>query len=126
MALRTWTLKKTIYDYTNETCWDGPDLADDESVKAVEIDCGWVSESHGSLGLRGNRLARREYQEHVEAALGADAYYNAPVACINCGSQHEQGLLVGTDVWSGTCVLCGASGRLRPDGLVESAKYLAG
>jgi hypothetical protein len=98
----------------------------DERGWRAECECGWVSNSHDSLGLKGNRLARQEYREHVEAALGADAYYNAPVACINCGSQHEQGLLIGTDVWSGTCARCGASGRLRPDGLVESAKYFGG
>jgi hypothetical protein len=38
MVLRTWTLKKTIYDYSNETCWDGPDLGEDESVQTVEIE----------------------------------------------------------------------------------------
>lgn len=34
--VRRWTLSKTIYDYTNETRWDGPDLTGDETVEVVE------------------------------------------------------------------------------------------
>jgi hypothetical protein len=30
-------LAKTVYDYTNETAWDGPDLAEDETVEVIEL-----------------------------------------------------------------------------------------
>jgi hypothetical protein len=84
----------------------------------AECDCGWESERFPETGggLKGHRQARRAYREHVESALGAEAYYLAPVACINCGSEHDQGLLIGTDVWSGSCERCGVGGRLRPNG----------
>lgn len=36
MDARRWKLSKTVYDYSNETAWDGPDLADDETVEVVD------------------------------------------------------------------------------------------
>lgn len=64
--------------------------------------CGWVGDHSPT-----HSVAERQYREHVEEALGADAYYSAPVACRNCGSEHEQGVLVGTHVTVNPCVRCG-------------------
>lgn len=35
--MRTWVLAKTMYNYTNETRWDGPELAEDEAVEVIEL-----------------------------------------------------------------------------------------
>lgn len=34
---RRWKLTKTVYDYSNETRWEGPDLGDDETVEVIEL-----------------------------------------------------------------------------------------
>lgn len=36
--MRRWKIGKAIYAYTDETTWDGPDIADDETVEVVEAD----------------------------------------------------------------------------------------
>lgn len=72
--------------------------------------CGWKGDPQEDVSQ-----AINAYSSHVEEALGADAYYNAPVACANCGSEHQQGLIIGTDVWTGTCDRCGVERRLRPN-----------
>jgi hypothetical protein len=38
MDARRWKLSKTVYDYSNETAWDGPDLTDDETVEVIELE----------------------------------------------------------------------------------------
>jgi hypothetical protein len=84
-----------------ETCWRG------------RCACGWNGEQHDGSGTYD--LARRDYRAHIEEALGAAAYYEACVGCLNCGYAGSAGVLIGTDVWSGTCPRCGAKGRLRPN-----------
>jgi hypothetical protein len=69
-------------------------------------DCGWEGPWHATGSS--DELAHRDYRQHVEAALGAGAYYEADVACRNCGSEHRQGVLVGTFVQSAVCSRCAA------------------
>lgn len=70
--------------------------------------CGWTSETtHDGHPPNAARAAREDYRMHVEQAMGVDAYYTAPVACRNCGSEHEQGVLLGTYVCSADCIRCG-------------------
>jgi hypothetical protein len=38
MKPRRWKISKTVYDYSNETRWDGPGLADDETVEVIEFE----------------------------------------------------------------------------------------
>lgn len=38
MEPRRWKIGKKTYAYTDETSWDGPDLADDETVEVVELE----------------------------------------------------------------------------------------
>jgi hypothetical protein len=80
-------------------------------------DCGWVGEMFPDV-----LASRSDYVKHVEGALGADAYYSAPVACTNCGSEHDQELVIGTDVKGGTCTRCGCRGRLVPNNAVSKAR----
>jgi hypothetical protein len=78
-------------------------------------ECGWLGERHGDSPntLDNASAAHRDYKTHVEDALGAEAYYTANVACRNCGSEHEQSILIGTQVTSGKCIRCG-TGMLQP------------
>lgn len=68
-------------------------------------ECGWEGAEHS--GSHAADYARRDYRQHVEEALGAEAYYTATVGCKNCGSVHEQGVLVGTAVYQNACQRCG-------------------
>lgn len=72
--------------------------------------CGWKGQT-----VIEAQLVKDSYRLHMEAALGADAYYPAPAGCVNCGYEGDANFLIGTSVWSGTCPRCGVSGRLRPD-----------
>jgi hypothetical protein len=83
-------------------------------------DCGWQGAEHDTSGSQGADGAHREYREHVEAELGAEAYYDADVACRNCGSHHRQGVLVGTHCMSNVCSRCGTT-MLEPDNDVWEA-----
>jgi len=67
--------------------------------------CGWEGTWHDAR--RGTDGCHRDYREHVEDALGAAAYYDANVACRNCGSEHSQGVVVGTHVTAAACARCG-------------------
>ena len=75
--------------------------------------CGW---QHGEWvpSSRGSDSSHAAYRRHVEDALGPDAYINVAVACKNCGSVHEQGILVGTHTMMNPCVRCGTA-MLTPD-----------
>lgn len=75
-------------------------------------ECGWTSDQEHTGD--GWKRAKLEYRHHVEDALGAEAYYTAPVSCKNCGSEHTQGILVGTHVYENACQRCGTS-MLEPD-----------
>jgi len=67
--------------------------------------CGWMAEPRPA----GERLAADDdYAEHIEAALGADAYYAARVGCVNCGSKQVQTVLIGRTVNTVPCANCGA------------------
>ncbi len=68
--------------------------------------------------------SHRHYVEHVEEALGAGAYYMAGVACRNCGSEHDQKLVIGTDIREGTCTRCGSRGKLRANNAVSKARVI--
>lgn len=71
-------------------------------------ECGWEgTERSTSDDFAAHDLAFRDYRAHIEEALGASAYYSTTVACRNCGSEHEQGVLIGTHVTSATCSNCG-------------------
>lgn len=80
--------------------------------------CGWTcdpraSSDYGTFGA--SRMAHEDYRQHVENVLGvAQAYYQAPVRCMNCGSEHEQGVLIGTRVRESVCIRCGVT-NLLPD-----------
>jgi hypothetical protein len=37
-APRRWKIGKAIYAYTDETTWEGPDLAGDETVEVIELE----------------------------------------------------------------------------------------
>lgn len=76
--------------------------------------CGWEGEWHRESTLVAADRAQADYLDHVEGALGPNAYYGASVACRNCGSRHEQPVLVGTHVTSNDCINCGTS-MLQPD-----------
>lgn len=95
----------------------GRDTRDGRQVLwQATCDCGWEGHEHDTAGTsNATKRARREYQAHVEASLGAAAYYTAPVGCANCSYEGEANVLVGTDVWGATCPRCGAGGRLRPN-----------
>jgi hypothetical protein len=71
--------------------------------------CGWQGTHDQSV-----TLAEAQYRTHIEESLGGDAYYSAPVACRNCGSEHEQGVLLGTHVTSNPCARCGTT-MLNPN-----------
>lgn len=88
----------------------------DQTGWQASCECGWEGEWRASLGvsLQASTLAHDDYRAHVEEALGAEAYYQAPVACSNCASHHEQGVLVGTRVREATCMRCGVK-ALVPD-----------
>lgn len=71
-------------------------------------ECGWQGAEFSTSDFsEAADLAHREYREHVEAELGAMAYYDASAACRNCGSEHVQPVVVGTHVTSAACVRCG-------------------
>lgn len=76
----------------------------------ARCECGWAGEAHSTSALsEAAKVAKLNYRAHVEEALGAQAYYSAPVACKNCGSEHEQGVLIGTHVTSERCTRCGTT-----------------
>lgn len=75
--------------------------------------CGWQHDEWVSSG-RGADSSHDAYRKHVEGALGPDAYLTVPVACRNCGSRHEQGILVGTHTMCNACQRCGTT-MLEPD-----------
>lgn len=79
--------------------------------------CGWDGEPR--FGSSDAGMAHRDFRVHVIAELGHAAFYEAPVICVNCTYCGPASLLVGTDVWSGICPMCGCSGRLRPRDLHE-------
>jgi hypothetical protein len=74
--------------------------------------CGWCSRPW--TGESGAPRAINDYHDHVVAQLGASAFYSAGVACSNCGSEHDQSLLVGIKVEHATCRECGTQGSLIP------------
>lgn len=80
-------------------------------------ECGWDGPwQHGT-----GRRHLRDYRAHIFAELGEElAYYEAPVICVNCEYRGPAKMLVGTDVWAGTCPGCGCNGRLRPEELHET------
>jgi ribosomal protein S27E len=104
------------------------------SLHVLHHECGHLDESHGratfwtawcDCGWQGERFfdresseaankARREYAQHINETMGAEGFYTAAVACRNCGSRHEQGVLVGTPVYSATCSNCGQR-MVKPD-----------
>lgn len=78
-------------------------------------DCGWQGDRHW-LHERSEaaNAARRDYALHISEALGAEGFYSAAVACKNCGSRHQQGVLIGTPVYSSPCSNCGQT-MVMPD-----------
>jgi hypothetical protein len=99
------------YEYTV----DGRDEANGRVVYSrATCECGWDGPEYRDCD---HLQTKRDYRAHVFEALGEDmAFYTAPVVCINCTYEGPADLLVGTDVFAGTCPMCGASGRLRPNG----------
>lgn len=89
-------------------------------------DCGWQG-GEWSLSAYGEAAerARLDYRQHIEETLGAEGYYTASVGCRNCGSHHEQGVLVGTHVSSASCASCGTR-MLQPDNEVWDESREAG
>jgi hypothetical protein len=77
--------------------------------------CGWIGERHESDEAQ---QATEDYRRHIEEALGPAAYISAEVSCFNCGSRHEQSILLGTHVSQNTCARCNR-GNLRPDNAVS-------
>jgi hypothetical protein len=74
--------------------------------------CGWEGKWHpASTGVD---RCHAEYRTHVEEALGVDAYYETSVACSNCGSEHNQDIVVGTTVSAAMCSRCGIA-MLNPN-----------
>jgi hypothetical protein len=89
-------------------------------------DCGWMGEWHFESTPVACALVRKDYQAHVEAELGAQAYYDAPVGCRNCGSQHDQPVLVGLHVTSQACHRCGTvTTYYRKDSMRELIRDIA-
>lgn len=85
--------------------------ADNASWWQATCACGWTGEKRDNYND-----PHRDYQEHVFAVVGLEqAYYEAPVRCVNCAFDGPANLLIGTSVWHGTCPRCMASGRLRPN-----------
>jgi len=72
--------------------------------------CGWETEPQPN-----HEAVKRAYCAHVEEALGAEAYYTAPVKCLICGSEHDQALVIGIGPDESVCERCGVAGRLRPN-----------
>jgi hypothetical protein len=104
----------SLHVLTEETAWnDEPKAAESGDGRSYEgrasCRCGWIGEWRGGELHAMHRHVRSEYREHVEAALGPDAYYAAPVACRNCGAEQEQPILVGTYVTSNPCARCGTT-----------------
>jgi hypothetical protein len=103
----------SLHALTEDTAWHEQPLAEDatSTERAYEgrviCDCGYIGPWRGGETLAMHALLRIDYREHAEAALGADAYYSAPVACRNCGSEHEQPVLIGTYADSAPCARCG-------------------
>lgn len=79
--------------------------------------CGWEGEGHFRIPARDADLAHKDYRNHVEDMLGAEAYYTAPVGCKNCGSRHSQPILIGTPVYQNGCENCGQK-FLQPDNAI--------
>lgn len=79
--------------------------------------CGFVGpDQYDDRYIGESDQAHADYRAHIEEALGADAYYNANVACRNCGSHHTQPCLVGAHIMSShnVCTNCGTT-MLQPD-----------
>lgn len=78
-------------------------------------DCGWQGNPHWLHETsEAAARARRDYNAHIGETMGAEGFYMAPVGCRNCGSHHEQGIVVGTYVDSNPCERCGTT-MLQPD-----------
>jgi hypothetical protein len=91
-------------------------------------DCGWQGGQHWLHETsEAAAKASRDYRVHVEEALGAEAYYTTSVACRNCGSEHDQGVLIGTHITSSPCARCGTT-MLNPrnDAWDESREFSKG
>lgn len=86
-------------------------MQDGHTVWVAKCACGYSGEPRPAGE---HKTARRDYRQHVEGELGPLAYFAAPVACRNCGSRHEQGILMGTHVSSENCAHCGTT-MLSPD-----------
>ena len=96
----------SLHVHLERTEWRGE--GDDRAyVVWAECECGWRGEDHSHDLHRDHDGARREYREHVEGELGASAYYSCGVQCRNCGSAHEQPVVVGTPVYQARCSRCG-------------------
>lgn len=93
-------------------------VGDRAQANRAVCDCGWEGPWHP---IHDHRSHRRDFRAHIFAELGEEmAYYEAPVVCVNCEYRGPAKLLVGTDVWAGTCPTCMASGRLRPEDLHDT------
>lgn len=96
-------------------CDHRPGRGSGETFWVAACECGWTGvEVSCSRNSNAASIAKRDYREHIEAALGADAYIDAPVKCRNCGMEGSQGILVGTHVMSNACARCGQT-MLSPD-----------
>lgn len=104
----------SLHVHHHECGHEGPDHAR-RVFWTSWCDCGWEGPRYWSheTGEAANR-ARRDYHLHIEETLGAEGYYTAAVACRNCGSHHEQGIVVGTHVTSNRCQRCGTT-MIQPD-----------
>lgn len=100
-------------DVPAHTYFQGTKRLDDGSVESwAACHCGWESEHSTHYTYDLHQIA---YRDHIVEALGEMAYYEAPVVCLNCSYRGDAKVIVGKDVWSAICPMCGASGRLRPD-----------
>lgn len=105
----------SLHSLDNECIGRGPRGAR-ETFWQAHCACGWHGPEYASADhSEAFGRSRRDYEVHVEEALGAEAYYTAPVGCANCAYEGDASVLVGTDVWGATCPNCGSRGRLRPN-----------
>lgn len=109
----------SLHAYNGDCEHHDEPLAEDARVTGRVVEwrgtcaCGWSGPWHSESTHVAAAAAREDYRAHVEADLGAEAYYDAPAGCRNCGSEHVQGVLVGMHVSSTPCVRCGTT-MLQP------------
>lgn len=102
-----------MHQYVDDCQWFG-EGDDRKCCWQGRCTCGWVGEWHDQGVPVAPTLAKLDYKCHVEAEMGAQAYYDAPVGCRNCGSQHEQPVLMGLHVTAQACHRCGTT-MLQPN-----------